>query len=106
MVVDRKVDTEMSDLIDRQSAINVLEILADKMSDEGQTVMAQAVAVLKDLHSEKPEQKKGEWMFAGKQTKLPFIGICSVCGHYESAVWIISHRPNFCPECGAKLEWK
>ena len=51
------------------------------------------------------EQKKGKWMFAGKQTRLPFIGICSVCGHYESAVWIISHRPNYCPNCGAKLIW-
>ena len=45
----------MSDLIDRQNAIDVLEILADKMSDAGQTVMAQAVAVLKDLRSAEPE---------------------------------------------------
>ena len=47
----------MSDLIDRQNAIDVLEILADKMSDAGQTVMAQAIAVLKDLRSEEPERK-------------------------------------------------
>lgn len=47
----------MSDLIDRQRAINVLEILADKMSDAGKTVLAQAVAVLKDLQSEEPEPK-------------------------------------------------
>lgn len=46
----------MSDLIDRQNAIDVLEILADKMSDAGQTVMAQAVAVLKDLQPEEPER--------------------------------------------------
>lgn len=30
----------MDDLIDRQNAIDVLEILADKMSDAGKTVMA------------------------------------------------------------------
>ena len=47
----------MSDLIDRQNAIDVLEILSDKMSDAGQTVMAQAVAVLKDLRSEEPGRK-------------------------------------------------
>ena len=46
----------MSDLISRENAITVLEILADKMSDEGQTVMAQAVAVLKDLQSAEPER--------------------------------------------------
>ena len=34
----------MSDLISRQNAIDVFEILADKMSDAGKTVMAQAVA--------------------------------------------------------------
>ena len=50
------------------------------------------------------DQKKGKWMFAGEQKRLPLIGICSVCGHYESAVWIISHRPNFCPNCGTKME--
>lgn len=45
----------MSDLISRQDAIDVFEILADKMSDGGQTVMAQAVAVCKDLRSAGPE---------------------------------------------------
>ena len=45
----------MSDLIRRQDAIDVFEILADKMSDEGQTVMAQAVAVCQDLRSAGPE---------------------------------------------------
>ena len=46
----------MCDLIDRQNAIDVLEILSDKMSQEGQTVMAQAIAVLKDLRSEEPDE--------------------------------------------------
>ena len=47
----------MSDLIDRQSAMNVFEILADKMTDEGRTVMAQAISVLRDLSSAEPERK-------------------------------------------------
>lgn len=51
----------MGDLIDRQNAIDVLELLADKMSDEGKTVMAQAVAVLKDLQSAEPEEEVFEW---------------------------------------------
>ena len=44
----------MSDLIDRKNAIDVLQILADKMTDEGRTVMAQAISVLRDLPSVEP----------------------------------------------------
>ena len=49
----------MSDLIDRKNAIDVLQILADKMTDEGRTVMAQAISVLRDLSSVKPDMD--EW---------------------------------------------
>jgi len=48
----------MNDLISRQKAINVFEILADKMTDEGQTVMEQAISVLKDLSSAEPERNR------------------------------------------------
>ena len=102
MVVDRKVDAEMNDLIDRQNAINVLEILADKMSDEGQTVMAQAVAVLKDLRSEEPERKRGKWIYEGKRGRFPACK-CSICGHYENADWAMLQGANFCPNCGADM---
>ena len=47
----------MNDFIDRQNAIDVFEILADKMSDEGRTVMTQAISVLRDLPSVWSEQK-------------------------------------------------
>ena len=47
----------MDDLISRQKAINVFEILADKMTDEGQTVMEQAISVLRDLPFAEPERK-------------------------------------------------
>lgn len=49
----------MSDLIDRQNAINVFEILSDKMTNEGKTMMAQAISVLMDLSSAKPDMD--EW---------------------------------------------
>ena len=82
----------MSDLIERQDAIDVLELLADKMSDEGQTVMAQAVAVLKDLQSAEPERKKGRWELFG------MIYYCSECGHdYDQG------GNNFCGNCGADM---
>lgn len=57
----KKTRMMKSNLINRQNAIDVLELLADKMSDEGKTVMAQAVAVLKDLQSAEPEEEVFEW---------------------------------------------
>lgn len=50
----------MSDLIDRKNAIAVLQILADKMTDEGRTVMAQAISALRDLSSAEPLEEF-EW---------------------------------------------
>ena len=90
----------MSDLIDRQNAIDVLEILADKMSEEGAIVMTQAVAVLKDLPSAEPERKtdertaKVEW-YPGLTTFTD--GICE-CGERVRDDW------KYCPGCGARLE--
>ena len=103
----------MSDLISRQDAINVLEILADKMSDEGQTVMAQAVAVLKDLRSTEPERKKGVWIDE-KINSYTSRTYCSECSSsapfiYESDDYYGNHahgetvKTNFCPNCGADM---
>lgn len=90
----------MSDLIRRQDAIDVLEILADKMSDEGQTVMTQAVAVLKDLRSAEPERiAKVERCSFGETLTYDFDGQCE-CGKWVDSLW------GYCPSCGAKLEWE
>lgn len=90
----------MSDLIDRQSAINVLEILADKMSDEGQTVMAQAVAVLKDLHPVEPEErKKGKW----QRRKGSDCWECSQCHAVLENDDLGMHNFYFCYHCGANM---
>ena len=51
----------MSDLIDKQSAINALEILADKMTDYGMVIMKQSIAVLRDIRPEDPERKTEKW---------------------------------------------
>ena len=90
-----QIGVGMSDLIDRQNAIDVLEILSDKMSEKGQTVMAQAVAVLKDLHSAEPENRvkvelNDGWFHCCE---------CDYCTEHYSYNW------NYCPSCGAKLWW-
>lgn len=96
----------MSNLIDRQNAIDVLELLADKMSDEGQTVMVQAVAVLKDLRSAEPERKRGKWVkedLSGYFTPGGnSIYHCSECGYTEGP-WPHPRLTNFCPSCGADM---
>ena len=93
----------MSDLIDRQNAIDVLEILADKMSDGGQTVMAQAIAVLKDLHPEEPEWKKGEWKKIGHWGRHYRCDQCGSTLDFDG-VNVGRGDANFCPNCGARLE--
>ena len=88
----------MDDLIDRQNAIDVLELLADKMSDEGKTVMAQAVAVLKDLQSAEPERKKGYWIVKEEDWRKQLEwDECSECG------FATTKQYNFCPNCGADM---
>jgi len=89
----------MSDLIDRWNAIDVLEILADKMSDEGKTVMAQAVAVLKDLQSEEPERKKGKW----QRRKGSDCWECSQCHAVLENDDLGMHNFYFCYHCGADM---
>ena len=44
----------MSDLISRQAAIDAMNILADKMTDDGAVVMQQAVSVVESLPSVHP----------------------------------------------------
>lgn len=87
----------MSDLISRQDAIDVLEILADKMSDEGQTVMTQAVAVLKDLRSAEPERTaKVKIHYQDESVKFGFCECSQAVNTYST----------YCPQCGCRLEWE
>ena len=53
----------MCDLISRKDAIEALEIIADKMPQEGQIVMRQAQGIIRDLRSftpcsEPPQDKR------------------------------------------------
>lgn len=79
----------MSDLIDRQNAISALSILADKMTEHGQVVIEQAIAVLRDMHpAGLTSNVKEAWGLA----------VCE-CGHrvFEGDI--------YCAHCGAKLVW-
>ena len=94
----------MSDLIDRQNAIDVLQILADKMTDEGRTVMAQAISVLRDLSAE-PEERTAKVV-----SDDVIITVNGYRYHYEEYLCNackkkVFSRDSYCSHCGAKLDW-
>ena len=86
------------DLISRQNAIDVLEILSGKMSEEGQTVIAQAIAVLKDLYSEEPEERTAKVETVTAKNGHTWAQ-CSRC--YQE----VAKGFPYCAGCGAKLDW-
>ena len=98
----------MNDLINRQDAIDVFEILADKMSDEGKTVMAQAVAVMKDLRSAEPKRKKGKWIdgmlyYDFDESEWEKVK-CSVCENFVTKqIFYHNNKYHYCPYCGADM---
>ena len=49
-----------SDLISRQDAIEALEIIADKMSEAGQTVMRDAIGIIQGLRSAEQKEHQRE----------------------------------------------
>lgn len=90
----------MSDLIDREKAIDAISKLPVKIDNLGYTWMI-AIDVLKqidDIPSVEPERKKGRWI--EDETGYGYW-TCSRCGFVTeaSAANILYH---FCPNCGAK----
>ena len=89
----------MSDLIDRQAAIDA----PVKMVSEG--IEWIPVYHLKDLPSAQAERKKGKWQITDA---YPHNVYCSEC-HKRFAqthwgVWEDGSLPrNFCPNCGADM---
>ena len=78
----------MSDLIERQAAIDALDCING------------AEEVLKALPPAKPEQKTGMWLIRkwGDDAK------CSNCGRTSKDVYDMENYDAFCRCCGAKME--
>lgn len=87
----------MSDLIDRQQAIDALrEYLINKRVPEDGTLTARLVEneVINKLPSAEPQT--GKWI----------NGKCNRCGEH-APFWPMAstyHCSNFCPNCGRKME--
>lgn len=102
----------MTDTIDRRTAIRALEKMKD-VSAKGDlggfynTIIENAIDMLKNLPSAQPEQKIGKWNIIRGN-----IVVCSECGMYALETMtgcllnrhLEPNRTNFCPDCGAKME--
>ena len=93
----------MSDFIDKQEIINVLELLSDKMTPSGKIVMEQAIAVVQDMTTESKERTvRVTPLNIGLHTAW---GTC-VCGRQVEKPGLNEQRgAYYCPRCGAKLDW-
>lgn len=103
----------MSDLIDREAAIDVLslgkEILSRVLDDTdvvgadrekyswGLRLIESNIEDIKELPSAQPERKKGKWIY-----NSPVTVKCDQCGCViKDWDW---YSFKYCPSCGAKME--
>ena len=111
----------MSDLIDRQAAIDTLNVCAEllrRVLDDtdivgiertkyewGLGLIESFISDMEELPSAEPKRRKGRWQITDA---YPHNVYCSEC-HVKSAqtnwaVWEDGSLPrNFCPNCGAKM---
>ena len=96
----------MSDLIDRQAAIDVLnEYFAriGKLKRRGlnkgeKAISLDTVGAIKTLPPAEPEQKKGRWnQIISIPNDMYGRHYCSECGKEGNPFWY------FCPNCGADM---
>lgn len=87
----------MSDLISRQKAIKKFEeyVGLSKVSCDAHHMI---LSILRSLPSAEPEWKTGHWIDTDNYYQR---WKCSECGcHTRDA------EPNYCPNCGAKMEMR
>lgn len=99
----------MSDLIDRQAAIDALADYihnVDKVMGTGHLnaddCKDAAASVFEELPSAEPKRKKGKWI---KENCRGQAYKCSACGNYLDFRGVNAGRgdANFCPNCGADM---
>ena len=103
----------MSDLIDRQAAIDMANdmyhgngIVQATYNDIGKAL----VKFLNLVPSAHPEQRKGKWI--ATHEVMPFSNpdsityVCSECGDKHYTLYCIGFDMKYCPNCGAKMEVK
>ena len=82
----------MSDLIDRDAAIEALKRAETITKAFG---YHNVIDTIRELSSVQPEPKKGRWIKMSDADRIYYC--CSRCGEE-------GNRTRFCPNCGAKME--
>lgn len=96
----------MSDLIDRQAAIEALAngALINYQAAGHHNGLVKAIDVIKGLPSSVPERKTGRWIpqdwneDSGMRRTLQNLPKCSICGFSAYHVY------RYCPSCGSRME--
>ena len=90
----------MSDLIDRQAAIDALRAMQTYKLFAGDDMLlidqAGAQTELMLLPPAQPEPKRGKWVLVCDNNGMHFI--CNKCG-----AWRYHQEQKFCGECGADM---
>lgn len=100
----------MTDCISRQAAIDALNeyfTRIGKLKRRGLTegekaISLDTVGAIKTLPSAQPI-KHGHWIDMDEQSYTWKIR-CSVCGHERSMMSTQGEYPNYCENCGAKMD--
>lgn len=104
----------MADLIDRKAMLNHIEkirqdaLMIDNIHESSIIMMGMNLCekAVMNQPSLQPERKKGKWVGSDSQCGIA----CSVCGVSVddfccSTDYIdMNYQPNFCPNCGARME--
>ena len=85
----------MSDLIERQSAIDALDKRFDSIPMNQTTEILLLRKDLRELPSAQPGRKRGTWIDDGD----PFMWVCDVCGYRVKRY----NNTRYCPNCGADM---
>lgn len=94
----------MSDLINRNQAIEVISKLPVKVDNLGYTWMiaGDVLNQIDEIPSAEPERPKGEWK---PDESGNVYWICSICG-FASEAFGADILYHFCPRCGADMRGK
>lgn len=100
----------MSDLIDRQAAIDALADMHCKSDEDGYVwiIRSDAWARIDALPSVTPKQKTGKWEEKAVSDEKVIdewqSARCSACGKYHTAPYMYYfNNYNYCPNCGARM---
>ena len=96
----------MSDLIDRQAAIDAIEQLAIPKDMCVFEILSHIELAIGTLPSAQPERKKGEWL-PDNNNAYEMRFVCSCCKESEvvPTIGFTKYKPlwDFCPNCGADM---